>query len=333
LAAGVTGNGVNPSGDSDVLATRGHGPRGSITFELRPAPPFRLDLTVWALRRRHRNRVDRWDGRYRRALPVRGRALTVQVEQQGDLDHPVLTVSILTPEKCTEKDLFSVKDQLVQILGIDVDLQGFYDLADADRRVRAVKDRFLGVRPPRFSTLFEALASAIANQQLSLGVRIELLNRLTERFGTRPLDGQGLASFPEPEAIFAAPLEDLRGLGFSMRKAEYLVNSAYAIASGAIDLAPLESADRARATELLMGLYGIGRWSAEYVLLRGLGRTDVFPADDVGARNKLQRFMDLAHPPSRDEIVALLAPWDPYAGMIYFHLLLLGLDERGELEI
>ncbi len=120
-------------------------------------------------------------------------------------------------------------------------------------------------------------------------------------------------------------------MGFSSRKTEYLQGMAHAIATGAIGEAALEAADRTKATRDLMTIRGIGRWSAEYILLRGLGRLDVFPGDDVGARNKLTRFMDLDHPPSYDEISALLSPWDPYAGMLYFHLLLDGIAERGQL--
>lgn len=69
------------------------------------------------------------------------------------------------------------------------------------------------------------------------------------------------------------------------------------------------------------------------MLLRGLGRLDVFPGDDVGARNKLQRFLMLPAPPSYADIVAIPAPWYPYAGIVYFHLLLDGLVDRGALEI
>jgi DNA-3-methyladenine glycosylase II len=58
----------------------------------------------------------------------------------------------------------------------------------------------------------------------------------------------------------------------------------------------------------------------------------VYPGDDVGARNKLRRFLDLPTSPTYPEIVAILAPWYPYAGMVYFHLLLDGLAERGVLE-
>jgi DNA-3-methyladenine glycosylase II len=68
------------------------------------------------------------------------------------------------------------------------------------------------------------------------------------------------------------------------------------------------------------------------VLLRGLGRLGVFPGDDVGARNKLQRFMGLAHPPDYDEICRITDAWQPYAGMVYFHLLLDGLSRAGRLD-
>jgi len=309
------------------------GDAAAATFLVRPRAPFRLDLTVWALRRRKRNRMDVWDGTYRRALVVGGRALTVRVEAGGDLSRSVLTVSVLTPGSYTGEVLSAVEGQVVRLLGTNVDLGRFYELAEADPRVGPLADRLVGLRPPRFPTLFEAIGNAIANQQLSLEVGIELLNRLTERFGARPLDGHGLVAFPEPESILGAQVADLRDLGFSLRKSEYLMDAAHAIITGLIDTERLEVSDRDTATRLLLALRGIGRWSAEYVLLRGLGRLDVFPADDVGARNKLKRFMNLAHEPSRDDIVEMMEPWSPFAGMIYFHLLLDGLAERGELDV
>jgi DNA-3-methyladenine glycosylase II len=126
---------------------------------------------------------------------------------------------------------------------------------------------------------------------------------------------------------------DLRGLGFSASKAQSLIGLAGVVSSGGLDLDGLDVMSREDAIKNLQRLHGIGRWSAEYVLLRGLGRLEVFPGDDVGARNKLQRFLGLPAPPSYAEILAILAPWYPYAGMVYFHLLLDGLVERGALEI
>ncbi|CAN5582481.1 DNA-3-methyladenine glycosylase [soil metagenome] len=306
---------------------------GNAALELRPRPPFRLDLTVWALRRRSRNRLDRWDGTYRRALDLGGRAVTVEVDQHGHRDQPNLSVAVLTTGNLTATERATIERQLVRMLGLDVDLSGFYQLADGAQRVGALADRLRGVKPPRFVSLFEALVNAIANQQLSLEVGIELMNRFAETFGEHPADDFGLVAFPPPEAILGTSISELRQLGFSTRKAEYLMSCAYAVASGAISEPRLQSLDRAAATDVLLGLRGIGRWSAEYVLLRGLGRIDVFPADDVGARNKLQRFFELSIAPDREQILALVDPMAPFAGMLYFHLLLDGLAERGVLDV
>lgn len=77
---------------------------------------------------------------------------------------------------------------------------------------------------------------------------------------------------------------------------------------------------------------GIGRWSAEYALLRGLGRTHVFPGDDVGARNRLQHLLKLSQKLDYAAVARRLRRWRPYAGLVYFHMLLDGLAEAGRLE-
>jgi DNA-3-methyladenine glycosylase II len=79
-------------------------------------------------------------------------------------------------------------------------------------------------------------------------------------------------------------------------------------------------------------LRGVGRWPSEYVLLRGLGRLHVFPGDDVGARNNLQRWLGLLEPPDYDGVRRVLAKWAPFQGLVYLHLLLRGLQlERDRL--
>jgi DNA-3-methyladenine glycosylase II len=256
--------------------------------------------------------------------------VSIEVEQSGATAE--VTLSVLTPGRYAAADLRSIRDQAERLVGTSVDLGSFYELAGAEPRLGQLMHRFLGVRPPRFPTLFEALVNAIANQQLSLEVGIELLNRFTDRFGARPGDAHGLVAFPDAESILSVPPGELRSLGFSTRKAQFILSTAHAIATGAISASRLESCDRGEATDLLLALRGIGRWSAEYILLRWAGRLDVFPADDVGARNKLQRLMDLAHAPDRDEILSMTAAWSPWAGMVYFHLLLDGLAQSGYID-
>ena len=85
----------------------------------------------------------------------------------------------------------------------------------------------------------------------------------------------------------------LRELGFSLQKGRAMIELARAITEEGLDLEGLAELPDEEAIECLCGLRGVGRWSAEYVLLRGLGRTHVFPGDDVGARNNLQRWLNL----------------------------------------
>lgn len=79
----------------------------------------------------------------------------------------------------------------------------------------------------------------------------------------------------------------------------------------------------------LTKLRGIGRWSAEYALLRGLGRLDIFPGDDVGARNNLQKLLHLQNKPDYEGMSKLTSQWHPYEGLVYFHLLLEKLRQKG----
>ena len=147
------------------------------SFILHPVPPFRLDLTAWALRRLPTNEMDRWDGHtYRRVLLVRGEPVELSAVQTGPPEAAELTVSMAGPGAAAvnEADIAPV---LTRMLGIDMDLADFYHLASSDARLSALAQRFVGFRPPRLESMFEALVNGIACQQLSLTVGITLLNR------------------------------------------------------------------------------------------------------------------------------------------------------------
>lgn len=297
---------------------------------LEPPPPFRLDLTVWALRRRPENEVDRWDGHtYRRTLVVAGRAVGVAVTAEGPPERPRLHV-ILTASMLPESAAEEVMRALDRLLGLSVDLSAFYWRVEQDPRLGPWALRFRGMRPPRFPTVFEALVNAIACQQVTLALGIRLLNRLAAAFGRRAEgDPQAPPAFPGPADLAGQTVEALRALGFSRQKAQAILSLAEAVATGAVDLESWASLTDGEAMDRLQGLPGIGRWSAEYVLLRGMGRLHVFPADDVGARNHLQRWLGRRRPLDYRGVWRALAPWRPYAGLVYFHLLLKHLEEQG----
>ncbi len=304
--------------------------------------PFRLDLTAWALRRRPGNRIDRWDGQgYRRVLllepdrtPVE---VTVRESEGGRAEKSELQVTV-SGAGSRPAGIPSVTAALTRTLGLNIDLSGFYRLAEGDALLAPLVEQFYGLKPPRFPSVFEALANALACQQVSLSVGILLLNRLAQAYGQTGEDQAAspaaytedrATAFPGPEAIAAAQPEALRSLGFSRQKAGYLVDLAGAIARGQLDLEGLAELDNQTAVSRLRQLRGVGRWSAEYILLRGLGRLDVFPGDDVGARNNLQRWLGLPEKLDYEGARRIVARWQPFSGLVYFHLLLASLAERG----
>lgn len=148
-----------------------------VIFELSGTPPFRLDLTVWALRRRPDNSVDQWDRRtYRRVLVLGGAPTSMAIRQVGLPDAARLQVTVNASPALDHAP--AVARLLRQVLGLHIDLSDFYQCASADPSLKPLAERFRGLKPPRFPTLFETLVGAIACQQITLTLGIRLLNRL-----------------------------------------------------------------------------------------------------------------------------------------------------------
>jgi len=302
------------------------------SFQLKPKPPFRLDLTAWALRRRPDNIVDRWDGKiYSRVLLVDGRPTEVEVIQVGTLNNPRLQITV------TGADLSSHAKPIVaailkRMLGLQIDLSDFYSFAKRDKKLWELSQRFLGLKPPRFPDLFEALVNGFSCQQLSLTVGILLLKRLAMNCGVPFHKGNStFYAFPQPGRLAKANVQALRQLGFSRQKGRFLIELAQRVSQKNLDLDHIENLDDEAALKELYQLRGVGRWTAEYVLLRGMGRLNVFPGDDIGARNKLKHLLNLRKPLDYQGVNRILRRWNPYGGFVYFHLLLAGLSEEGYL--
>jgi DNA-3-methyladenine glycosylase II len=189
------------------------------------------------------------------------------------------------------------------------------------------------MKPPRFATVFESALNAIACQQVTLTLGIRLLNRLAVNYGPALHVGDAVVhAFPRPDDLAGLRPEELRRLGFSRQKGRAMIELARSITDGRFDWDELEQLSDEEAVLRLRDLRGVGRWTAEYVVLRGLGRTNIFPGDDIGGRNNLQRWLRLKGRLNYERVQRILAPWQRFGGLIYFHLLLDRLEEAGYLQ-
>lgn len=304
------------------------------SYTLEPIPPFRLDLTAWILCRRPDNLVDRWDGRtYHRILVLDGEPVEMTVTQSGSPETPHLTISLSGNGAGPEIEP-RVRSTLECLLGVYVDLREFYRFAESSADLKNLAAQFRGSKPPRFPTHFETLVNAIACQQLSLTVGIRLLNRLAQTYGPALQTGEGtFHAFPRPEDLADGDVEELRSIGFSYQKGHYLLGLARSIVDRQLNLDEIEILEDRAAIEQLCRIKGVGRWTAEYFLLRGLGRTHIFPGDDVGARNNLQRWLGLPERLDYRGVHQALAGSEGFGGLIYYHLLLKSLVEKGTIDI
>lgn len=292
------------------------------SFAIHAVPPFSLEATVRVLQRRPTNRVNRWeDGRYLRVLPTAEGLRLVAVENRGAIDTPDLRCLVSGgPVSPRTQEQLGVAVQ--RLLGPAVDLAPFYRAAHGDPRLQAATAALRGLKPPRFPTLFEAIANVIPFQQVSLAAGDAVVGRLVARFGERlQLGDRTYDAFPRPELLADSDVEALRDLGLSRAKAAALRDVARRIVGGELDEERLEAPPSATAMDILMGIPGIGPWSTGLILLRGLRRMEIFPAGDVGAAKSLGRLLGAEDPVRDGERQALLTRMGDTRGYLYFYAL------------
>jgi DNA-3-methyladenine glycosylase II len=303
-----------------------------LTFTLRPQPPFRLDLTVWAIRRRAHNVVDRFeDGIWRRVLVIGNSPVAIAVRQTRSGERPEIEVLISAARPQAVKA--EVAAIVTRMLGLDRDLSDFYRLARGDAHLRELADHLRGMKPVRYATVFEAFANAVACQLVSLSAGMHVLNRLTEAFGIVGEVNDAAASmrsFPLAAAVAHSNPDALRALGLSRQKGEYLIGLAkLAIDPKDPDFTSIGQLDDIEAIARLSKIRGVGRWTAEYVMLRGFGRINIFPGDDVGGRNRLFEWLGVGDAPTYEGVGRMLERWHPYGGLIYLHLIVNAVADAG----
>jgi len=130
----------------------------------------------------------------------------------------------------------------------------------------------------------------------------------------------GLA-FPEPAALARARVSELRRMQFTVRKAEYIVELARLVASGALDLEALAGRGNEDVIDTLTAVRGFGRWSAEWFLCRYLGRGDVCPAGDLGVRRAFEHFYNRGRALSEKSIRRRAAAWGAHQNLAVHYLL------------
>jgi DNA-3-methyladenine glycosylase II len=293
------------------------------THELDVEAPYRLDLTVAVLRRFSTNIVDvtATDGSYVRAFDDGVEPGIVAVRQRSAT---TLEATFDGPRADAARDIARIR----RVIGADARAPQFERAALELPWLRETVLVTRGVRAPRYATLWEACVNAIVYQAVSLFAATAVLARVIHAL-SEPLTFRGatLYAFPTARRFVACSDNVLRTAGLSFAKIAALRSVADELLSGRLDEVTLEARSTPEASAQLCAIKGIGPWTAAVILLRGLGRLDLFPEKDSGVAKILTAIggpsIDLAH---------TLRVLGDERGMLYYYLLLGRLIAAGEVD-
>lgn len=292
---------------------------------LRPPYDFGRSISFW--RRSTGELCEHWaDGVYRRVILLNNAPVILTLHNVGTIEAPTVEVE-LDGRQATTEEVYLVEPQIRQILGDNLDLRAFYTAVTHDPVLESLTQQFYGVRAPR-SPLWETLCWTIAGQQISVPFAYRLKERLVKQYGSAH-DGadRPLYVFPSPTILAQADPNDLLSMQFSRNKTSFIIGLAQQIVDGTLQLDSLEERSTTDAIAYLTKFRGIGTWTAEFTLLRSLGRPDALPANDAGVRQGIEALYGkrLVEPDLR----VFASQWGSWGGMVASYLLA-WLRERSE---
>lgn len=241
------------------------------------------------------------------------RAVAVEVElQERQARFAVHSAELV------EEDVAEIHRRLLRLLALVIDPRPFERRAAREPLVERLVGSRHGLTIPQTATPFDGLVWVIAGQQVSLPVAFNMRRRLGEYCGTSL--GDGLYAPPTAAQVAQLELADLGGLGFSRRKAEYLLDLSRDLVSGTFDLATLARRSAVTLNQELLNRRGLGPWSVQYLLMRTFGLADCVPLGDAALTRNLKTFFQRQDRPDRAETLRLMTPFAPHRSLATFHL-------------
>lgn len=177
------------------------------------------------------------------------------------------------------------------------------ELANKDVLLKSLIEEFEEPRLSSRGDLFATLIKSIVGQQISVIAASAVWSRLFDLVGE-----------VNPESILAKTHEELRQVGLSNRKVEYIVGIAEAWTEGLGEIDWEQMSDEEVVQELVK-LRGVGRWTVQMLLIFALLRQDVFPIDDIGLIRGMEKLYNSGNPLETSELYEISEKWMPYRTM------------------
>jgi DNA-3-methyladenine glycosylase II len=289
----------------------------TVRFTILPKRPYSLALTAERYTR-FPEVVDRFDGDvYRRLLPLGSGGVLLTVAQEGPPARAALAIRLDGARAGSEGARIAARRVVETALGAATDIAPFYRAHRSDPVLGDPIRAFRGLRVAGAPSLWEALVTAVLAQQVNLRFAYDIRRELSLAYGRRArFGGEEYVAFPSPESLAKEGLPRLRRFRLSRSKAVAIRGLARAFDGGTLAEESLSALSDEEAIARLTALRGVGRWTAEIGLLRGLGRTDIFPAGDLGVVKYLaQGLLGRRAKAKEDDMRRFAERWQPHRGL------------------
>ncbi|MGE5188349.1 MAG: DNA-3-methyladenine glycosylase family protein [Betaproteobacteria bacterium] len=292
-------------------------------FTIEPVAPFSLDLSAQIFVGGDYHLRNYSNGVFQQVLRVSNELVLAKLTSHGTIDDPQLTVELISNTQLATWTKKEAEKTLRKIFNLDFELRNFYREVKNDQTMHRITQQLYGYKFPTTPTVFESLVDAIVEQQISIKVARTIEERIAKKFGDKiEIDGDCYYVFPTAKNMMGASTSDIQQVGLSKRKAEYIYNAAKFIVNGELDLEEMSvETDVDRVVSMLDEVKGIGVWTAELTMLRGMQRWDVLPADDFGIRRVISAYYCGGKPIKAPEAREIAKVWGKWKGLAAFYLI------------
>jgi DNA-3-methyladenine glycosylase II len=291
-------------------------------FNIKPVAPFSFDLSARIFSDGDQRIRKYEEGAYWQVIRLNRNLVLVSLRSFGTVDEPEISVNLMPDEGLSGDDAKAAEPIIRSLFNMDLDLQPFYKAVEGDKVMAKLVLQLRGLRSPCTQTVFEALVDSIVEQQISIKVAWSLQRRLTVAFGDAlSLGDKTYYAFPEPERLASATIEQLRNCGLSTRKAEYVRDISRSVKDG-LDLERFNDyRDQEKIVEEMTQIRGVGVWTAELTMVRGMQKLDAIPADDMGLRRCISHYYCHDRKIEGAEARKIAQNWKGRRGLASFYLI------------
>lgn len=291
---------------------------------IKPIPPFDFELSANVFSEGN-NQICRYEaGKYWQVVRVNNKLILITITSSGTVYSPMLLIELKSNGKISDNDKKIAEEIISSLFNLKFDLKPFYASVKNDEIMSRVAQSLRGLKSPTTPTVFEALICSIIEQQISLDVARSLEEKVVKFFGDAlKVDGETYYAFPTPQKLASATIEELRGCGLSLKKAEYIRDVSRSIVEGSLNLDKFKRyKDIEEIIDELDKIRGIGVWTAELTLVRGMQRLEAMPADDLGVRRSISHYYCNDRKISSQEARKIAERWGKWKGLASFYLIM-----------